>query len=247
MIKLQRPNEPRKLLDNKVVWQASLDVAIATHGSYEQIPEKDRNKLIIHYKDKEIKEPLFESSHQKCAYCECNATEGGGYMEVEHFKPKSLYPEFVFEWANLLPACRRCNGMKGVHDTGAEPIINPYDTDPEKAFVYKRIQIKAKDGIYFEMAARTIKVCRLNDERLLTSRSKIMPRLERVCMALEKAIDNYNVATLESEKHEYLRNIKEALSTVEITQENTETYAGFCRFFFKSDDAYNKAKELVSA
>jgi uncharacterized protein (TIGR02646 family) len=247
MIKLQRPDEPQKLLDTKAAWQAGLDAAITTHGSYKQIPEKERDKLIIHYKDKEIKEPLFESSHQKCAYCERNATEGGGYMEVEHYKPKSLYPEYIFEWVNLLPACRQCNGIKGTHDTGAEPIINPYDTDPEEAFIYKRIQIKAKDGDYFEMAARTIEVCRLNDESLLTSRAKIMPRLERSCMALEKAIDNYKAATAEKEKQECLRNIKEALSTVEITQENTETYAGFCRFFFKNDDAYNKAKELVSA
>jgi uncharacterized protein (TIGR02646 family) len=244
MIKLQRPDEPQKLIDNKAAWQAGLDAAIAVHGSYKQIPEKERNKLINHYKDNDVKEPLFESSHQKCAYCECKTTEGG-YAEVEHYKPKSLYPESTFEWNNLLPVCKHCNSMKGDHDTGTEAIINPYDIDPEEAFVYKRIQINAKDGTYFEMATKTIEVCRLNDYRLLTSRANILPRLECSTMALEEAIENYNAATMEKEKQKHLRNIKAALSTIEITQESTETYAGFCRFFFKNDDAYNKAKKLV--
>jgi hypothetical protein len=168
-------------------------------------------------------------------------------MEVEHYKPKSLYPESIFEWANLLPACRRCNGIKGTHDTGAEPIINPYDTDHDEAFVYKRIQIKARDGAYFEMATKTIEVCCLNDMRFLNSRAKIMPKLENAVISLEEAIRQYHSITSEKEKQKYLRNIKKALSTIDLTQENTETYAGFCRSFFKNDDAYNKAKELISS
>jgi 5-methylcytosine-specific restriction endonuclease McrA len=123
MIKLQRPPEPQKLIDNNAAWQQSLNAAIATHGSYKAIPDAEREKLIRHYKDAAVKTPLFESSHQKCAYCECNATEGG-YIEIDHFRPKSIYPESVFEWNNLLPSCRQCNGMKSDHDTGAEPIIN---------------------------------------------------------------------------------------------------------------------------
>jgi uncharacterized protein (TIGR02646 family) len=246
MIKLQRPPEPRKLADNKTVWQANLNAAIASHGSYKQIPEKERDKLIVHYKDKEITTPLFQSSYQKCAYCECNATEGG-YMEVEHYKPKSLYPAAIFNWENLLPSCRHCNGIKGAHDTGLEPIINPYKIDPDDAFFYRRIQIKSKEGTYFEMAKKTIEVCRLNDERLLQSRGKIMPKLERVSMALEEAIENYDESNSDKEKQKYLRNIKESLSTAELTQESSETYAGFCRSFFKNDPIYNKAKELASA
>jgi hypothetical protein len=86
MIKLQRPSEPQKLIDNKAVWQQNLNTAIAKYGSYKEIPEDEREKLIRYYKDETVKTPLFESSHQKCAYCECNATEGG-YMEVDHFRP----------------------------------------------------------------------------------------------------------------------------------------------------------------
>ena len=42
-----------------------------------------------------------------CAYCE--ETCPG---EVEHFKPKSRFPELVYEWSNWLIACRYCNGAK---------------------------------------------------------------------------------------------------------------------------------------
>ena len=40
-------------------------------------------------------------------YCEDSVAD-----EVEHFKPKDLYPEVVFAWRNYLYACGRCNGGK---------------------------------------------------------------------------------------------------------------------------------------
>ena len=44
---------------------------------------------------------------RRCMYCEDSAAD-----EVEHFKPKDLYPEAVFSWANYLYACGPCNGPK---------------------------------------------------------------------------------------------------------------------------------------
>lgn len=41
----------------------------------------------------------------RCMFCEDSAA-----TEIEHFRPKSLYPELVFEWANFLYACGECNG-----------------------------------------------------------------------------------------------------------------------------------------
>ena len=43
-----------------------------------------------------------------CAYCE-EACRG----EVEHFRPKSRFPERVYKWSNWLFACHDCNHMKG--------------------------------------------------------------------------------------------------------------------------------------
>ncbi len=47
------------------------------------------------------------SGAQRCMYCEDSAAD-----EVEHFRPKNLYPQHVFDWENYLYACRPCNRPK---------------------------------------------------------------------------------------------------------------------------------------
>lgn len=47
------------------------------------------------------------SGARRCMYCEDSVAD-----EVEHFKPKDLYPEVVFVWMNYLYACGACNGPK---------------------------------------------------------------------------------------------------------------------------------------
>ena len=44
----------------------------------------------------------------RCAYCEDSLAD-----EVEHIRPKSFFPEYVFVWENYLLACGPCNGPKG--------------------------------------------------------------------------------------------------------------------------------------
>lgn len=48
------------------------------------------------------------SGAQRCHYCEDSAGD-----EIEHFRPKELYPELVFAWSNYLLACGQCNRNKG--------------------------------------------------------------------------------------------------------------------------------------
>lgn len=47
------------------------------------------------------------SGAQRCGYCEDSVAD-----EVEHIKPKGLYPEATFVWLNYLYACGPCNGPK---------------------------------------------------------------------------------------------------------------------------------------
>lgn len=57
-----------------------------------------------------------------CAYCE-GSYEGTSYPQIEHFKPKSLYPELMFDYNNMNLACQMCNMTKlGKYD---EKLINP--------------------------------------------------------------------------------------------------------------------------
>jgi uncharacterized protein (TIGR02646 family) len=45
------------------------------------------------------------SGQRRCMFCEDSRGN-----EIEHFQPKSLYPEYVFAWANFLYSCGECNG-----------------------------------------------------------------------------------------------------------------------------------------
>ena len=42
-----------------------------------------------------------------CGYCECSCKG-----EVDHFRPKSRFPESVYEWSNWILACHDCNQAK---------------------------------------------------------------------------------------------------------------------------------------
>jgi len=50
---------------------------------------------------------LMCAGAKRCMYCEDSAAD-----EVEHHRPKDLYPEHVFGWENYLYACGPCNGPK---------------------------------------------------------------------------------------------------------------------------------------
>ncbi|HVV85543.1 MAG TPA: hypothetical protein VHE35_20930 [Kofleriaceae bacterium] len=59
-----------------------------------------------------VKEALDRmcSGARRCAYCEDSMAD-----EVEHVRPKDLYPDVVFAWSNYVYACGPCNGPKGSH------------------------------------------------------------------------------------------------------------------------------------
>ncbi len=77
---------------------------------------------------------------RRCAYCEDSAAD-----EVEHVKPKALYPEDCFQPRNYVYSCGPCNGPKNDHfavfagpdraivSVGrrrGEPIVPPVAGDP---------------------------------------------------------------------------------------------------------------------
>ena len=134
------------------------------------------------------------SGAQRCNYCEDSAGD-----EVEHIKPKSLYPERVFVWDNYLLSCGQCNRNKSSRfsvirqgrfvdvthrpgsarrksPTGPPVIINPRTEDPLAFF-----QLEIENTFVFlprndvseiakKRASYTIQVLRLNRDVLLEAR-----------------------------------------------------------------------------
>ncbi len=244
MIKLNREDEPKILLDNKVLWSKNLNNAVCLYGDYRSIPESEKNKLVSHYNKKDIKNTLIKSSNGKCAFCECIPSEGGN-IEIEHFKPKSLYPEDTFNWNNLLPSCRKCNGSKLAHDTLSEPIVNPYDISPEEVFTYELINIKAKKGKYENTGKNTIRVCSLNSQRLWKPRSEILVSIHQFFDDIEKCLDDIKEADSLKKRINRIRNLNEAIERIESLSNVTEKYSSFCKYYIEESDIYKEAKSLI--
>lgn len=91
-------------------WQQAVD-AISVYANR----VSEGKKLLSSYNKtrnptfKQIRQVLTEmcSGARRCTYCEDSVAD-----EVEHIKPKDLYPESVFVWENYLYACGPCNGPK---------------------------------------------------------------------------------------------------------------------------------------
>lgn len=244
MIHIEKDKTPPSILvQNKYKWTEELKNNIAKYGDYEKIPLSIKNAMWVHYRHHDIKEKLFASSHQKCAFCEAKPAESGN-IEVEHFKPKSLYPELAFEWDNFLPVCRKCNDSKSNHDTGKEPIVDPSSDDPETIFTYNFINIVPKDDKN-EIATKTIEICDLNSERLYEARAKLLKALcshEKQVKAWVKEILS---ADTDRKRINRINRLRDSMEILEGLINSEQPYAGFCRYFLNNSNVYQEAKKII--
>lgn len=51
----------------------------------------------------------------RCAYCQRHEFffGGGEAGEIDHFRPRHLFPDLLTTYSNLYRSCRKCNGVKG--------------------------------------------------------------------------------------------------------------------------------------
>lgn len=61
----------------------------------------------------------------RCVYCEDNFAD-----EVEHMRPKDVYPEQCFSWDNYVYACGPCNGPKNNHFAVLDAAGTEHDVTP---------------------------------------------------------------------------------------------------------------------
>ena len=129
---------------------------------------------------------------RRCMYCEDSVAD-----EVEHFAPKDLYPNFVFEWMNYLYACGPCNGPKNnkfkVISNGSrlvdvtrgrnDPVVQPTSgspalIDPRRENPLKLMMLDVRDtfefsevadagSLEYQRAEYTIEILRLNERDYL--------------------------------------------------------------------------------
>ncbi|MEC0127158.1 HNH endonuclease [Paenibacillus pabuli] len=185
-----------------------------------------------------IKNALLDMSNSKCIFCECKLGEESKYIEVEHFHPKSLYPGEVMLWTNLLPICKRCNGLKRDHDTKLNPIINPTVDDPKNYLFIKDYRYRAID----DLGKRTIKVLQLNDsDRLVLPRFKIGDAIAAAIESLVKVKDKIDADTKIEDENELISKLRNLLVSCQPDSE----YSTVCSYSLLTDDNYFEVKDYL--
>jgi uncharacterized protein (TIGR02646 family) len=122
---------------------------------------------------------------ERCMYCE----DSRG-TDIEHFWPKSVYPERTFEWPNMLLSCAGCQRAKGdrfpLDDDGDPQLIDPTAEEPwdflyyvaETGVVTPRYD--PATGQEFPKGRCTISLLPLNHEAITEGRKRAARRLCRV-------------------------------------------------------------------
>ncbi len=142
---------------------------------------------------KAVRQALHEMCYgsRRCMYCEDAPAD-----EVEHFRPKDLYPELAFAWDNYLYACGPCNGPKNnqfsvisrgrIVDVtrrkddpvvpprkGRSALINPREENPFDFLMldiintFEFVIVPPKGTLEYDRAEYTRRVLRLNDREIL--------------------------------------------------------------------------------
>ena len=127
MTPVVRPPSPEVLTERAARWTAALlarradDVAATFYW-----PEVDGiavNQLVL--------PTLLRMTARHCAYCDHFELGDGSRETIDHFRPKSTFPEHAYAWENLFPACDQCQQHKSedFHDDLLRPDSLDYRFD----------------------------------------------------------------------------------------------------------------------
>ncbi len=94
-----------------------------------RVGDQPRAALLNGYRDREVKNVIKAETHGKCAYCE-SKIDHVYFGDIEHIKPKSLYPQLRLTYENLTYVCAVCNNHKRDYDSDTDPLVNPCEDEP---------------------------------------------------------------------------------------------------------------------
>lgn len=141
MIQVTRTTEPNVLSKSAGKWLLKYKKAIANYSANpNDNTKRAKENVEKKYNHKDVKADLKDMFSSKCAYCESHVTHVD-YGEIEHYKPKSKFPDSCFDWDNLLLGCSICNGVlfKGAKFPEAidgGPFVNPVKENPNDFFEF---------------------------------------------------------------------------------------------------------------
>ena len=139
------------------------------------VPQANQDAL------KDVRDTLDNMFHGKCCYCEKILAK-----DIEHFYPKTLYPQKMFEWENLLRACKDCNFEKLDEDpedpkdpNGQRSLLDPTVDRPEDYLSWDLLtgMPVPKSQAPNHRGERTVQVCDLRNQKFNEERRKKATRV----------------------------------------------------------------------
>ncbi len=98
-----------------------------------------------------------------CAYSAQWISPVTGSHSIDHFVPKSLYPELAYEWRNYRYASSKFNSRKGTHT-----ILDPFQLEPDWFVLdFPSLLVKPNSALspdQKEAVSKTITVLKLNTD-----------------------------------------------------------------------------------
>lgn len=108
MRKFTRANEPAVLQANCTKWNSQWAVLCQTNArpsfSWYRVDGKTAREHIL--------PALQEQTQRHCSFCDAFPVEGVSNDTVEHFKPKTQFPDQAYTWTNLYYCCDACQTAK---------------------------------------------------------------------------------------------------------------------------------------
>ena len=97
---------------------------------------KARSK-VLKYNTSETTSEFKKMSYERCSFCTQLIHEFDREMTVEHIETKLDVPEKIYEWNNLLCACKACNTKRSIKKYDGKRYLDPTKVkDIEKYFTY---------------------------------------------------------------------------------------------------------------
>ena len=248
MIKIQKGTEPQILRDNNAQWTSALMTLVKKYGSYENIPFKEKNAAIVYYKHPDISNALKgKTSKAKCIYCE-TYVDVSCYANIEHYLPKSVYPDQTFKWSNLFMGCTLCNTPKNDFDTGREPFIHPEKEDPEEYLTFDDLMYVPKymNGEPHQKAKNVIDKCDLQRIPLIQAHALILVSYMKSRDALIERIGKYNTHKAANAKLNDALAIYNTMIVLKNEVANEAQYAGFMRYLLRKSSEVHDAVWIIN-
>lgn len=173
-----------------------------------------------------------------CAYCE-GKYESTSYPHIDHFKPKSLYPELTFEYNNMNISCEKCNKAKS--NKFDFKLINPSEDNPDEHIRFKKLLATPLD----ERGKFTIELLKLNSEEKTEAKIEnyifISERIEMAFKYIRYAEKNKEDRSLNEFAKEF---VEKTIKATEIMFYHGKEYCTTYRHNFEDD--VSKLKEYIN-